>query len=498
LRLSSERCLEIIRLGIQDILVPEILSDQGRDACQVIMRTVDELLMRERAVALGFRELLEDALETGTRLLGVATQRGLVDSAEHQQLEQVRVLLDAWRSAPNFVDVHSAVLAFFERLATLFADAPYAESTAQMVASVAEMQDRLERALLRDAVPPKTALSVDAGVTIPELQVVLGGASPQTIVVDDFERIPGGLSKRTYRFNAKIGGSEGRPLIAREMAGPPHADFDCFLLENEYALLHDLSDLGFRVPTTVAISADKRFYVMERSPGTGRVNMFSGEETVPKSALLDMAAFMGRLHATPASALRRFVAVSANEVVLTETVEQCVRRMLLKWRDYSRRMRRVPSPIEEASFAWLWANVPPNDAPPSILHGDYGPHNCLWDGGRLSAVLDWEGGHFGDPAFDLGYARAEFESLMDWQEFLQHYEAAGGPRMTRERLEYFERFAMYRTLITDNQCVARGEYGDKSDLFILQVDYQYWPAFIANTASSFAAVSMAETETAAG
>jgi aminoglycoside phosphotransferase (APT) family kinase protein len=123
------------------------------------------------------------------------------------------------------------------------------------------------------------------------------------------------------------------------------------------------------------------------------------------------------------------------------------------------------------------------------LQGDFGPHNCLWEGDRLTAVLDWEGGHFGDPAFDLGYARPQIVSQMDWSEFLDHYERAGGPHITPARLEYFERFSMYRTLLTDNQCVARGEYGEKSDLFVLTVDYEYWPNFIRQTAGSPPAVA---------
>jgi aminoglycoside phosphotransferase (APT) family kinase protein len=141
-------------------------------------------------------------------------------------------------------------------------------------------------------------------------------------------------------------------------------------------------------------------------------------------------------------------------------------------------MGRLPSPAEYLAFTWLMQNIPANTARPSLLHGDFGPHNCLWEAERLTAVLDWEGSAFGDPAFDLGYARASISGRMNWQEFLDHYERCGGPHMSAARVEYFDRFSMYRTLITTNQAVARAERGEKMDLFLLNVDYEYWPAFI--------------------
>ena len=488
MRLSTDRCLEIVRLGIQDFLVPEVTSDQGTYACKIILRTLDELLLRERALATGFFELFNGAIERCEALVDVAERRSLAGSTERDQVRQARVMLKAWQSAPNFAEMHGAVVGLAERLAVSLAEAPYDQDSATTIAGVIDVQNDLDQAILANVNPPAREQATDSGLGASEIEAMLGDATGAPVTISEFERIPGGLSKRTYRFIANTGGN-ARPLIARETAGPPHADFDCWILESEYALLHDLSDLGFAVPRTTAISPDKRYYVMERSPGRGRVDMFSGTDGVEKSALLDMARFMARLHTVPPAKLVRFVVASGNQAVLDETVDQCVRRMLLTWKGYSERMRRMPSPAEDAAFAWLWAHVPQNDAPPSILHGDYGPHNCLWEKGRLTAVLDWEGGHFGDPAFDLGYARAEFESLMDWGEFLDAYHAEGGPRMTPERLEYFERFAMYRTLITDNQCVARGEYGDKSDLFILQVDHEYWPAFLANTAASFSTIT---------
>ena len=46
----------------------------------------------------------------------------------------------------------------------------------------------------------------------------------------------------------------------------------------------------------------------------------------------------------------------------------------------------------------------PQQGPARIVHGDYGPHNVLFDqGGEITAVLDWEIATLGDPLADLGY-----------------------------------------------------------------------------------------------
>lgn len=53
-------------------------------------------------------------------------------------------------------------------------------------------------------------------------------------------------------------------------------------------------------------------------------------------------------------------------------------------------------------LAWLRANLPP-PAPLTVLHGDLRIGNVMVDGGRLSAVLDWELAHLGDAHEDLAF-----------------------------------------------------------------------------------------------
>lgn len=77
-------------------------------------------------------------------------------------------------------------------------------------------------------------------------------------------------------------------------------------------------------------------------------------------------------------------------------------------------------------FAWLRENIPAAPPRASLIHGDAALSNFLIEDGRVTAILDWELAHIGDPAEELAYLRPSIEPILPWQEFLDHYERAGG------------------------------------------------------------------------
>jgi aminoglycoside phosphotransferase (APT) family kinase protein len=69
---------------------------------------------------------------------------------------------------------------------------------------------------------------------------------------------------------------------------------------------------------------------------------------------------------------------------------------------------------------------------PVYSHHDYWPGNTLWEGDRLVAVVDWEGGVIGDPAFDV--ATCSFDIAMLGLEdaadhFVDVYRKSSGRRL---------------------------------------------------------------------
>ncbi|MCV7231733.1 phosphotransferase family protein [Mycobacterium branderi] len=50
---------------------------------------------------------------------------------------------------------------------------------------------------------------------------------------------------------------------------------------------------------------------------------------------------------------------------------------------------------------------------PAVVHGDPKIGNTLWHGGKLTALLDWEMAHNGEPLYDLGYVLGWFPGDID-------------------------------------------------------------------------------------
>lgn len=79
------------------------------------------------------------------------------------------------------------------------------------------------------------------------------------------------------------------------------------------------------------------------------------------------------------------------------------------WQGVYEEHKLVNDPVVNEAYAWVRSRRP---APvtPSLVHGDYRIGNCLTEGGHISAILDWELSHVGDPRFDLGYMSLEYHA----------------------------------------------------------------------------------------
>jgi aminoglycoside phosphotransferase (APT) family kinase protein len=65
----------------------------------------------------------------------------------------------------------------------------------------------------------------------------------------------------------------------------------------------------------------------------------------------------------------------------------------------------------------LLERVPPSPAP-ALVHGDYQPGNMLYEGGRLTGIIDWELASIGSPLLDVGWLMMLADPLSwlpDWR-----------------------------------------------------------------------------------
>jgi aminoglycoside phosphotransferase (APT) family kinase protein len=97
-----------------------------------------------------------------------------------------------------------------------------------------------------------------------------------------------------------------------------------------------------------------------------------------------------------------------------------------------------PDPLVDLALRWL-RNHAPAPAEACLLHGDAGPNQFMFDGNRLTALLDWELAHLGNPMSDLGYTRFR-EALYPsgaFPEFVDAYATASGRPVDRAAVDYF-------------------------------------------------------------
>lgn len=113
---------------------------------------------------------------------------------------------------------------------------------------------------------------------------------------------------------------------------------------------------------------------------------------------------------------------------------------LATWRRRHEEASDVSVPRLAELLDWLAANPPARDGvPATLLWGDPGPHNLLVADGRVTAMLDWELWHHGDPLEDVGTALWALRGAAR-DALLAGYESVAGP-VDREALDWFEALA---------------------------------------------------------
>jgi aminoglycoside phosphotransferase (APT) family kinase protein len=100
-------------------------------------------------------------------------------------------------------------------------------------------------------------------------------------------------------------------------------------------------------------------------------------------------------------------------------------------------------PVVQLSADWLEANVPDYEGPVVLVQGDTGPGNFLYRGDHVTAVLDWELCHWGDPMDDLAWLtlRAVQDTFTHVPDRLREYAELCGHPIDVDRIWYYRVFA---------------------------------------------------------
>ena len=95
-------------------------------------------------------------------------------------------------------------------------------------------------------------------------------------------------------------------------------------------------------------------------------------------------------------------------------------------------------PLTTYGLHWLRKHAPEEVARVSLVQGDTGPVNFMFQGDRASSVIDWERGHWGDPMEDLGNicVRELFNPCGGLEGLFRLYEAESGIPYSRFAAQY--------------------------------------------------------------
>lgn len=307
-------------------------------------------------------------------------------------------------------------------------------------AAIARM-DSVVRA--QPAARQASTLEIDAGKLQAHLRARL---ALEHLEVCDFKPVLGGRSRQTALFSLREAPAIASQLVVQRLLPglKPSAAFAS--MATQYEVLDRLHTVGLKVPKPVCFDSGSDalgapFLVTERTEGSvAQPDYWSPPES--RQVALQLAEQMARLHAVPTSDLAHVVSRARSRSDL-EGWRAELERLAADWRA----LAHWPSVTISAAVSWLRDNVGCIEARETLVHNDMVFHNILAEGDRLTAILDWEQISIGHPAEDLGYCYPAVAARLDWNEFLDAYYAAGGPRVSPREVDYFALRAVLRLMI---------------------------------------------------
>ena len=186
---------------------------------------------------------------------------------------------------------------------------------------------------------------------------------------------------------------------------------------------------GIPAPKPIAVIDDPCSLVLERLPGT--INT----ETIPDPAVRqrvreEFIEIIARQHRIP---LDQFAEVGLDIPVGADSVS---RNLYAASEAIFFKLIGRPWPLMRFVGRWLKRHVPLDRTRAAFINGDAG--QFMFDGDRISGLIDFEMSAFGDPAAELAGMRLRdtSEPLGNLSTLYDHYEAITGDRISKTLIEY--------------------------------------------------------------
>ncbi len=295
-----------------------------------------------------------------------------------------------------------------------------------------------------DTAPSVTAVSDTA------LSEVLARTVTNFVGLTSCERLSGGASQETYRIVIQTK-SGARKLAMRRAPGGLVAEGSAEKpgLALEAKLMQLARAAGVPEPEVV--------HVLEPGDGIGEGFIMEWLEGETLGARINRApefeAVRGKLAYQCGQLLARIHGIDLAATGLDKRLgrlepEAFVRQ---KWEQYQ--LFETPQPMIDYTARWLLDHLPTATTELTLVHNDFRNGNLMVspDTG-VTAVLDWEVAHIGDPMRDLGWictnswrfgSDKPVGGFGDYDDLFAGYESVSGKPVDRDRVKFWEVFGSY-------------------------------------------------------
>ena len=288
------------------------------------------------------------------------------------------------------------------------------------------------------------------------------------------KRFPVGFSWLTFAVpvNGLDGPGSTTELILR--LGPDYGLFAPYSAGPQVMAMQSLEGSAVLLPRAFWSSDDASilgapFLFCEKVSGSAVVPWVAASEpplaeAYRKSLGTDFIDALAALHRVPWA--DKPIAAMAGGI----TAENAAARMVELYEGLIARWAMRPYPLADWGIRWLKAHKPV--APRvTIVHGDYRTGNFLEAGGRITAILDWELVHLGDPHEDLAWVSMPMYKggspylcrlcEPDW--FYERWSQQSGIQVSMASVRYYQVFSLLKLAATHMaaaRCFEEGRFND--------------------------------------
>jgi len=243
-----------------------------------------------------------------------------------------------------------------------------------------------------------------------------------------------------YAVDVDRGGTALPLFLQAGRAG--RASIGSFLaVDREAEVYQALRPLGVRVPAVWGADVELDVLLVDRVEGTTWFHA-PRDPGEAESVAKDFVGHLASWHAVPARQLELPSFGPIRSIGEHQRDQVAAIRSVFEAHDRSQPLDALARLILDI----LESRLPDDDGEPVLVQGDTGPGNFLYRGGKVTAVVDWELAHVGDPMDDIAWLswRATQHGFPDFPQRMREYEAASGNRVDPERVAYYRVNALAR------------------------------------------------------